>query len=147
MRIQVALGASSGALLLGVLVYCSPSSNTLTPDDAGATGTCDDSGAYCPCDPGKYKAPIDCYTGTRGTNGKGVCVTGKRTCTGAGIWTDCTGEVVPSPEVCDYLDNDCDGVVDDVPGTSSLSDDAGGATAIDNCQSPSCDPTDRKSVV
>jgi hypothetical protein len=140
MRYQVLVAAAGATGLLGVLVYCSPTAAIPDTSDA-AVGVCDDSGAYCPCDPGKYKAPIDCYTGTRGTNGKGVCVTGKRTCTGDGIWTDCTGEITPTAEVCDYLDNDCDGIVDDVPGTSALSPDAGGAVAIDYCQSASCDPT------
>ena len=42
----------------------------------------------------------------------GECSTGERTCY-EGAWSDCAGDVGPSPEVCDSLDNDCDGTADD----------------------------------
>jgi Putative metal-binding motif len=141
MRMQVVLGSAAGSLLLGLLVYCSPSTDAPTTPDDGGVGVCDDSGANCPCDPSKFKLPVDCYTGPKGTSGKGACKAGKRTCTGAGITTDCVDQVTPSTEVCDYLDNDCNGIVDDVPGTSALSPEAGGAPLVDTCQAPSCDPS------
>ncbi|MBE2250508.1 MAG: hypothetical protein IAE78_13315 [Myxococcus sp.] len=46
----------------------------------------------------------------------GACREGTRSCTDAGVWASCAGDVGPSPEVCDHLDNDCNGAVDD-PGT------------------------------
>lgn len=41
----------------------------------------------------------------------GECVAGEETCS-RGAWGSCVGEVGPEPEVCDELDNDCDGETD-----------------------------------
>jgi hypothetical protein len=42
--------------------------------------------------------------------------------------------VTPKPETCNYTDDDCDGIIDDVP---ELVD----AAVLANCNSPACDPT------
>nr|MBK7069668.1 hypothetical protein [Deltaproteobacteria bacterium] len=53
-----------------------------------------------------------CYTGAAGTSGVGVCLPGTQTCS-AGIWSACAGQVVPGTELCNSIDDDCDGTADD----------------------------------
>ena len=62
------------------------------------------------CQPGDTR---ECYSGPNGTAGVGICRRGTETCNGNGNWGgSCQGEVTPANDVCDGLDNNCDGVVD-----------------------------------
>jgi len=54
-----------------------------------------------------------CYTGPAGTAGTGVCTAGTRTCDASGNWSACFGEVLPSAEICDNQDNNCNGMTDE----------------------------------
>ena len=49
---------------------------------------------------------------TCGATDTGDCEYGESRCMG-GTWSDCDGEVGPSPEECDGRDNDCDGTADE----------------------------------
>mgnify|MGYP000247342491 CR=1 FL=1 len=60
----------------------------------------------------KGNARKSCYTGPSSTRKKGNCRDGYSVCT-KGVWGKCTGQVLPSSEVCDGKDNNCDGKIDD----------------------------------
>ncbi|MBI4739185.1 putative metal-binding motif-containing protein [Candidatus Woesearchaeota archaeon] len=47
-----------------------------------------------------------------GTSNIGVCIYGTQKC-GAGVWSSCTGAVNPSNELCNSVDDDCDGRIDE----------------------------------
>jgi hypothetical protein len=90
--------------------------------------------------------------------GRGVCAMGERQCD-AGSWTPCAALEQSSPEVCDNLDNDCNGIVDGPTATCANPDekcvapgrcaqcttdrDCGDLTVgceVGKCKSGSCEP-------
>lgn len=52
-----------------------------------------------------------CYSDSEETNGVGICLSGNQSCL-LGNWSSCEGEVLPTEELCDNLDNDCNGIID-----------------------------------
>jgi hypothetical protein len=47
--------------------------------------------------------------------GVGVCKAGTQTCDATGHWpTSCPGQITPTTETCNNLDDDCNGIVDDM---------------------------------
>lgn len=58
----------------------------------------------------------DCYTGSSGTEDVGRCQGGEQTCVN-GSWSACVGEILPTAESCNSVDDDCDGMADEDFGT------------------------------
>jgi hypothetical protein len=56
---------------------------------------------------------VVCYEGPDGTMAVGECRAGVRYCVDGGFNGPCDGQILPTTERCDDLDNDCDGEVDE----------------------------------
>lgn len=55
----------------------------------------------------------DGKVGPEGTAGRGICKEGLRVCDEGGFWGSCDGAVLPAAELCNKIDDDCNGRVDD----------------------------------
>jgi len=69
----------------------------------------------CPCTPGMVQS---CFRGPPGRVHVGACADGMQQCEGDefGAWGDCIGGIEPASEICDGLDNDCNGCTDEIAG-------------------------------
>ena len=74
--------------------------------------------AACSCDPDSLNkiCPSSCYTADPTTVGAGQCRLGAHPiCDEQFNVVECPDEVIPSAELCNGIDDDCDGYVDDRP--------------------------------
>ncbi len=93
----------------GQSTICSASAGSPTTEicegslDENCDGTVDEG---CNCTNGDTKTCNDALSGV------GVCIQGTQACAN-GVWGACLGAVYPSTEICDGLDNNCDGQSDE----------------------------------
>lgn len=86
---------------------CVPTTEECDGDDDDCDDVPDNG---CACTDGDTQP---CYTGDTALIGHGVCAQGTQTCVDGAWSATCAGEVLPSAETCDTLDNDCDDAPDD----------------------------------
>ena len=113
-------GDSCDTGLLGVCqsgaLTCVRGNNNCTPSQTAGTESCngldDDCDGETDENADSEVLTAECYSGPLGTAGIGICQNGLRFCAD-GTFDACEGEILPETEICNGLDDDCDGIVDD----------------------------------
>jgi hypothetical protein len=107
--VQVCKADSSGWGSCQGEVLPQPKDDCSTPKDENCSGQVNE-GCMNLCVLGTTQT---CYSGPAGTSGVGACKAGTQTCvavTSGTVWGDCTGQVLPTTELCsNTTDDDCDG--------------------------------------
>ncbi|MBK8257206.1 MAG: putative metal-binding motif-containing protein [Polyangiaceae bacterium] len=114
---------------------CEPGPNGAVDEDCD--GAVDEG---CSCSAGTSQP---CYSGPVGTADTGQCQAGSQSCQD-GVWGECKGEILPAPEICDTLDNNCDGKNDNFDTGCSAPEALGeckkGSLVCVAAENPECQP-------
>ncbi|MCK6573847.1 hypothetical protein L6V77_22440 [Myxococcota bacterium] len=80
---------------------------------------------------------VPCYDGPPGTEGIGACATGVAICDNGALGV-CSGAGLPGREVCNGIDDDCNGATDEGPGGGPISEACysgpAGSEGVGTCQ-------------
>ena len=125
-----------GLMILVVLLLCGccRTDGPLIFVDGGVPAA--DSGVPEATDAGLDCVPFSvrsCYEGAQNTLDVGICHAGMSECSASGKWGVCDGQQLPRPEVCNCLDDDCNGKVDDIPDTQMCYDGPSGTDGVGLC--------------
>ena len=147
-EVCISLGYASGSCLSTGACSCDP---VTTGTESCGDGLDNDGDGEvdeaCACASGATQA---CWTGSPSARHVGACTDGLQRCTGDMeflVWGPCEGQVQPSPETCDGLDNDCDGETDEDVCTTTcpFSTEVNCGDGVDNdcdglvdCNDPEC---------
>ncbi len=104
----------------GVMQTCDPMQGALPEACNNVDDNCDGlvDQFYGSCYPAATLGCTENPVGSGNYTCTGLCLPGSRLCS-AGAWGSCSGSVIPQGEVCDGLDNDCDGTPDDGLGSTT----------------------------